>query len=239
MGVTRLAVEEHDMLRRARTGVLVALLGAGTFAATATSPAQADGLRAHWGLDETGSPPAVAADDSGNGNDGQPMGGVVGDGSAFTFDGTGRVIVPDSPSLNPSTDDFSYTVTFTTGLPAAGTDYDLLRKGFAKTRGGEYKVEVLNVNGAAKGFCMVKDSLKTVARIRAGKGTLADGATHTITCAKTATGVSITVDSAATKTRTVSAGLGTVTNNADLTLGAKAASGGDWFTGSLVDATIR
>lgn len=97
------------MLRRARTGVQVALLGVGTFAATATSPAQAD--------------------DSGNGNDGQPMGGVVGAAPTTTCSARG------SPRLG--------------------------------------------------------------------------------------------------------AGLGTVTNTADLTLGAKAASGGDWFTGSLVDATIR
>jgi len=227
------------MLRRAGTGLLVTLTTAGVVVATGAAPVQADGVRGHWSLDETGSPPAVAADDSGNGNDGQPMGGIVGDGSAFTFAGTGRVIIPSSPSLNPNTDDFTYSVTFTTRLPPAGTDFDLLRKGFAKTSGGEYKVEVLNVNGLAKGFCMVKDSLKQIARIRAGKGSLADGRTHTITCAKTATGVSITVDSLATKTRTVTAGLGTVANSADLTLGAKAASGGDWFTGSLVDATIR
>ena len=129
----------------------MALLGAGTFAATATSPAQADGLRAHWALGDTGSPPSVAADDSGYGNDGQPMGGVVGDGRAFTFDGTGRVIVPDSPSLNPNTDDFSYTVTFATGLPAAGTDYDLLRKGFARTKAASTRSSP-QLNGAAKGF---------------------------------------------------------------------------------------
>jgi len=227
------------MLRRAGTGVLVAVTTAGVVVATGAAPVRADGVRAHWALDETGSPPPVAADDSGNGNDGLPSGGVVGDDSAFAFDGTGRVVVPNAPSLNPGTDDFTYSVTFTTRLPAVGTDFDLLRKGFARTSGGEYKVEVLNVNGVAKGFCMVKDSLKHIARIRAGRATLADGNRHTVTCAKTATGISITVDSLATRTRTAIDGLGTVSNAADLTLGAKAASGGDWFTGSLVDATIR
>jgi len=67
---TPLAVEGRDMLRRAGTGLLVALTTSGVVVATGAAPVQADGVRGHWSLDETGSPPAVAADDSGNGNDG-------------------------------------------------------------------------------------------------------------------------------------------------------------------------
>jgi hypothetical protein len=201
-------------------------------------PPPSGSFGAHWTFTEVGSPPSVLTDVSGNGNDGTPQGGIVGDGTKYTFDGTGRVEVPDDPSLNPGTANFSYTVTFTTKLPASGTDFDVLRKGFASTSGGEYKVEVLNVNGVAKAFCLVKDTNKHVARIRGGGPTLADGRSHTITCSKTSTGVTIKVDGQSPKTRTVSGGLGSVSNGAPLTIGAKADSGGDWFIGTLSDASL-
>lgn len=201
-------------------------------------PASITGLRAHWTFTETGSPPPVLDDSSGNGNDGTPHGGIVGDGTKYTFNGTGRVEVPSSASLNPGTASFSYTVSFTTKLPASGTDFDVLRKGFASTSGGEYKVEVLNVNGSAKAFCLVKDTNKHVGRIRGRGTTLADGKSHTVTCSKTSTGVTIKVDGLTPRTRTVSGGLGSVSNTAPLTIGAKADSGGDWFIGTLSDASV-
>jgi hypothetical protein len=201
-------------------------------------PPPSGGFGAHWTFTEVGSPPPVLTDVSGNGNDGAPQGGIVGDGTKYTFNGTGRVEVPDDPSLNPGTANFSYTVTFTTKLPASGTDFDVMRKGFASTSGGEYKVEVLNVNGVAKAFCLVKDTNKHVARIRGGGPTLADGKTHTVTCSKTSTGVTIKVDGQSPRTGTVSGGLGSVSNGAPLTIGAKADSGGDWFIGTLSDASL-
>jgi hypothetical protein len=219
--------------------VLAAAVLLGSTPVAVNGPAGAAGLRAHWALSEQGSPPSVADDDSGNGNDGTPFGGVGGDGDSFTFDGTGRVVIPDAPDLNPGTDDFSFSVTFTTTLPPVGTDYDLLRKGFARTRGGEYKVEVINVKGKAKGLCLVKDSLKHSGSIRLGGRTLANGKPHTITCSKTANGVTIAVDGLTPRTRTVTGGLGVVGNGAALTLGAKDAAGGDWFVGRLIDASVQ
>lgn len=194
---------------------------------------------AHWTFSEVGSPPSELADSSGNNNDGTPLGGVVGDGSSFRFNGNGRVEVPDSPTLNPGVADFSYTVVFTTTLPAAGTDYDLLRKGFASTTGGEFKVEVVNARGVARAFCLVKDNNKHVARIRGGRATLADGQQHTVTCSKTSSGVTIKVDGLAPKTGTASGGLGQVANTAPLTIGAKANSGGDFFIGTMTDALLN
>ena len=202
------------------------------------APASSTGFRAHWTFTETGSPPPVLVDSSGNDNDGTPHGGIVGNGTKYTFNGTGRVEVPSSATLNPGTASFSYTVTFTTKLPASGTDFDVLRKGFASTSGGEYKVEVLNVNGSAKAFCLVKDTSKHVGRIRGGGTTLADGKSHTVTCSKTSTGVTIKVDAQTPRSRTVSGGLGSVSNTAPLTIGAKADSGGDWFIGTLSDASV-
>jgi hypothetical protein len=217
---------------------IAAAVAAASASALVAGPAGAQGLRAHWALDEVGSPPPVATDDSGNGNNGVPAGGVVGNGSAYTFDGTGRVVVPDAPSLNPGITDFSYSVSFTTTVPPVGNDFDLLRKGFTKTSGGEYKAEILDVNGAARAFCLVKDSQKHIGRIRFPKGDLADGNVHTITCSKTSTGLTITVDGFAPRTRTVTGGLGSVSNSASVILGAKTASGGDDFIGSLLDVSI-
>jgi len=211
-----------------------------SFAATQPPPPppSGSGLGAHWKFTEVGTPPAKLIDYSGNGNDGNPVGGVVGDGTKYTFKGSGRVEVPDSPTLNPGSANFSYSVTFTTTLPAVGTDYDLMRKGYATTTGGEYKVEVLNVNGVAKGFCLVKDSNKHVARVRGAGTTLADGKQHTITCSKTSTGVTIMVDDRTPRSASASGGLGSVSNSAPLTIGAKADSGGDWFIGTMSDASI-
>ena len=56
-------------------------------------------LDADWEMNETGSPPPTMVDSSGGGHDGQPTGGTVGDGSTYTFDGTGVVIVHDADAL--------------------------------------------------------------------------------------------------------------------------------------------
>lgn len=219
------------MTLAAATAPVVALL-------SAAAPAQAQNLGAHWVFTETGSPPSVLHDTSGNGNDGRPRGGIVGDGGGYTFDGTGRVEVPDSPTLNPGKADFSFSVTLSTKLPASGTDYDILRKGFASTGGGEFKVEILNVKGVAQAFCLVKDTNKHTARVRSTGASLADGRSHTITCAKTSTKVTVTVDARAPRSGTASGGLGNVANSAPLTIGAKADSGGDWLRGRMTDARV-
>lgn len=202
-------------------------------------PPPSGGSGAHWSFDETGTPPAELVDDSGNGNNGHPQGGIVGDGAAYTFDGsTGLVTVPDSASLDPGTADFSTTVKVTTGLPATGR-YEVLRKGVGSTRGGEYGLEVVNANGAARAVCLVKDGAGHSASIRSGGGTLADGQEHTITCAKTSTSLTVTVDGGSARTKTASGGLGSVDNAAPLVFGAIGASGGSWFAGSIGDATVK
>lgn len=191
--------------------------------------------RALWEMDEL--VPIVMADSSGNGNDGTPT-GVVGDGSGYTFSGSGsRVVVPTSESLNPGTASFSYSVTVVTGVPVKGTDYDLLRKGLSSTAGGEYKVEILNASGKAKALCLVKDTEMVVASIR-GATDLADGKSHTITCVKSPTGVTVQVDNLAARTKTVSAGLGSVSNSSQLLIGTKTPTGGDDFIGTMTQAWV-
>jgi hypothetical protein len=205
-----------------------------TMSAFMAAPAHASTFGAHWALNETGSPPKVAVDDL-NGNNGAPS-GVVGNGNAYTFKGAGRVVVPDSPTLSPGTANFRFGVTVNTTLPAPGTDYDLLRKGLSSTAGGEFKIEILNLNGSARAMCLVKDAQGHVASVRAP---VKVGTNQTIACAKTASGVSVRVAGGTTFTKNVAGGLGSVGNNGQLLLGAKSSIGGDSFKGTMGDAYVR
>ncbi|MFY9913615.1 MAG: LamG-like jellyroll fold domain-containing protein [Nocardioidaceae bacterium] len=219
-----------------RIGVVgaVGLLGAAASVTAAALPGAAATDRARWLLDETVG--TIAFDATGNGNNGTAE-NTVGDGTGYFFNGVNsRVVVPSSESLNPGTAAFSFSVTFSTSvaLPAGG-DYDLLRKGLASTKGGEYKVEVIQANGKGRALCLVKDAAKKVASIR-GTTNLTDGKTHTITCSKTSTGVTMYVDALAPVTKTVPS-LGSISNTASLVLGAKA-EGGDWFNGYLGEASV-
>ena len=179
---------------------------------------------AHWTFDETGG--STAYDVSGNGNDGTSS-HVVGDGSGYTFNGTdSRVVVPDSPTLRPGSADFSYGVSLTmTQPPAKGETYEVLSKGTAGNKGGNFKIEIKNSSGKAKARCVFNSILPNGKRANAaqlGKASLADGRPHTVTCIKTATGVTTRIDALAAITKTVAGGLGSVTNTAPVGLGAKA-----------------
>jgi hypothetical protein len=126
-----------------------------------------------------------------------------------------------------------------------GETYDVLRKGLATTKGGDYKIEVKNVNGKALARCVAKtvrnDGTKVLAAIQ-GTTTLADSLRHAVTCTKTSTSITLQVDSLGPRSKTVSGGLGSVSNTANLALGAKAEStaltGFDWFEGMIFDAWV-
>jgi hypothetical protein len=211
---------------------VTAVVGVVAFA----GPAMAAVDRGLWHFDETSG--TTAFDSSGNGNDGTAF-NVTMDGSAYQFNGSNSlVVVPTSASLNPGTDDFSFSVTFQTDVPpGSGLDYDLMRKGLTTTSGGEYKVELLQANGKARALCVIKDSAKKALQIR-GTTDLADGHVHTITCSRTSSGLTVVVDNLAPRTKAGSTG--TVSNSAPLALGAKAEGGAeaDWFNGELLEASV-
>lgn len=201
-----------------------------------------DTIRGAWLLDEPGSPP-TAFDSSGHGNHGTNQ-QITGTGTGYVFNGTGsRVVVPDSPSLDPGAADFSFGVTLVMTTPPTpiGETYDVLRKGISSTAGGEYKLEIKNVKGAARARCLVKDSTKVLAGIVAPTN-LANGVPHTVTCSKTSTGVSVRVDSLSPLTKSVTA-LGSTSNASPLGIGAKAEpsakTGFDWYLGLIEDAWVR
>jgi hypothetical protein len=232
------------MLLRA-TGMLV-VAGALTLGAPHAADAAAPSFRAHWSLDEVGG--TTALDSSGNGNNGTSF-NVVGDGSGYTFNGTdSRVVVPNSASLNPGSAELSWGITLSMTAPPSpvGETYDVLRKGLVTNKGGDYKLEVKNVKGKAIARCVSKtiraNGTKVLAAVQGPAKSLADGNTHVVTCRKTSTGITVTVDALAPRTKTYAAGLGSVSNTADLALGAKAEStattGFDWFRGEIFDAWV-
>jgi hypothetical protein len=230
--------------------VALVALGAAPAAArgsvtTGAQPPSGQTYRAHWALDEVGGNTAV--DSSGNHHDGTNH-NVVGDGSGYSFNGSNsRVVVENAADLNSGSGDFSWGVTLSmTQLPMPkGETYDVLRKGLAGAKGGDYKVEIMNSGGKARARCVFNSVLPNGKRANSAlmdtSTSLADGQQHTITCAKTSTGLTVQVDSH-THTKTTKGGLGTVSNNADLALGAKAEktakSGFDWFRGELFDAWV-
>jgi hypothetical protein len=190
-----------------------------------------------WNMDD----PGRMTDSSGNGNNSSSISvGSVADGvsgNAYRFGANSSVTVPNSASLNPGTADFGFTahVRFPTGPSAATGDYDLIRKGVASTGGGEWKMEIFPGGGyTSPAFCLFKDALGKTATLRGTKN-LADGAWHALTCAKTAKGISLTVDGV-TKSSTVT--LGSISNNQALSVGRKL-GGGDQYVGDMDEVRVE
>jgi len=218
-----------------------AAIGAIAFTLAFPSAAAATTVVAQWDMGETFGD--TMADSSGNANDGT-MYNIVTSGTGFQFDGgTSRVVVPDSPTLNPGTADFTYTVQIqTTVVPPVGRDFDIMRKGLSTDVGGDYKVELVNGTGLARAYCKVTDANGRGAGIT-GTANLADNQLHTITCKKTATAIIQIIDGG--RARKKSARLGSVSNTAPVTIGVKAENSpendlknGDWYSGYIESATI-
>jgi hypothetical protein len=195
-----------------------------------------------WNMDETSG--TTMLDSSGHGNNGITY-HVTMTGSRYRFDPSDRskVVVPDSPSLDPGKSTFSYKVVVKSShVPASGTDYDLLRKGISSTSGGEYKMEIVYANGQGRAFCLVKDAAGTSAKIK-GTTNVTDGKAHTLTCIKTSTGLTLRVDSLTPRTKAVTGGLGSISNAKPLVLGAKSptvtGTAGDWYNGAMLQARIN
>lgn len=219
------------MRRSAQVALLSALAIIGLSAGTVVGASPT----AVWHMNETSG--STMVDSSGHGYDGTLSNVVTGlpgiNGSkAYSFNGSSsKVVVSDAPGLNPGTQDLvvSIHVAFSS-VPA--DDYDLIRKGLQSTAGGDWKIEIVNVNGAAIARCYLRGSSGSWQKTTGPD--LADGAWHTITCERHATSVQMSVDGTVWKKTTT---IGSIANTAPLSIGAKA-GGGDWTKGSIDEVSI-
>lgn len=223
------------MRRWTRTAIGVAMVATPVIALA--GPAQAATTAALWHMED----PSVMTDSSGHGNNGKTTGitSVVGStGKGYHFNGKTSVVnVPDKDSLDPGTATLriSARVRFTVAPSRSVGDYDLIRKGLAGTKGGDWKMEIFPTSGRpAPAYCLFQDANGKTASVR-GAQNLADGTWHTITCAKTSSAVSVTVDG---KTTSVSAKLGSIANSQPLALGQKP-GGGDRYLGDMDEVSVQ
>lgn len=214
---------------RVRIGIGAAAVALGITVAAA-APASASTQVALWNMGDTGS---TMTDATGHGHTGtlhnvatgQP--GISGGHGFGFFSHPSYVSVPDSSALDPDTSSFSFTVhvRFSAAPSSTVGDFDVLRKGLSSSDGGSYKLEILRSGSA---FCDFRGSSAdgSVSRSR----NLADGAWHTITCARSSSSVSIRVDGT---TVSKSVRTGSIANSGSLYLGAKNGSGADQYRGYL------
>jgi hypothetical protein len=182
-----------------------------------------------WHMDETSGSSMTDAGSGGAKGDlkNVQLGAPGFQGSGYRFTGK-SVVVLKSSTLNPGSSNFQITVhvNFTTKPSSSVGDYDLFRKGLSSSKGGDYKVEIL---GSGKAFCMMIGSSGS-ASLTAGSN-LADGKWHTIQCLRQGSKISLVVDG---KSSSTSGNIGSISNSAKATLGAKSSSGsGDQYTGLM------
>lgn len=225
-------LERTKAVRRSPRILAACLAATSLLIVAAPTPAAAATTAALWHMDETS---GQMLDASGSGNSGSLQNvtrvtpGFNGSGRAYSFNGSNsRVVIPNSPSLNPGSQDITISVHVKFASRPSGSvgDYDLVRK---QKPNAVYKVEIL---GSGKAFCKFKGSGGNVA-ISAGP-VLADNQWHTIVCRKTASQVTLTVDGS---NFTKNGSAGSISSTIAVTLGAKPNSG-DWYKGLMDEVSI-
>jgi hypothetical protein len=192
-----------------------------------------------WHLDETSGSSASDAMGAHAGTIHNVTRGVAGfTGTAFRFDGKSSYVdVASDAALNPGTAPIQFTmhVRYTVTPPnKSSADYDILRKGTSSDSAQFYKAEIRPDNRAVCRFVGSKTS-KSGLLIHTGP-TLNDGNWHTITCTKTGTSISLSVDG---RTFTRSGTVGSISNTGSLTLGAKPGKPfSDFYNGDLDEVSV-
>lgn len=207
--------------------------GSSTATSNPTATVQATsteaGLVALWHMDERS---GTTMKDSIRGHDGTLHSvqlGVPGfTGTAYGFTGSSYVSVPHASDLNPNSAD----VTVTTRLKATAVpkrDWDVVRKGYYTTTGGEYKMEYQASGQASCGF----KGAAGYAELIAGPA-LNDNQWHTVQCVKTPTAIKLIVDG---QTFSKAARVGAIANGEIVPIGSR--PGVQFFQGALDETSIQ
>lgn len=206
--------------------------------ATATSNATAvvqsgstqGGLVALWHMDETS---GTVMKDSINSHDGAlhsvQLGLPGSSGTAYGFTGSSYVSVPSAGDLNPGSANVTITIRLKSTSVPATPDWDLIRKGYYTTPGGEYKTEYQPSGQASCGF---KGSAG-YAELIAGPA-LSNGSWHTVQCVKTSSAIKLVVDG---QRFSKAATVGSIANTDTVPIGAR--PGSEFYKGSLDEASIQ
>jgi hypothetical protein len=220
-----------------RTRTVVAATAVATAALLTQSPAAqaAASTVALWHFKDSG---ATALDSSGGGHTGTLTNvttGVVGaSGKAFSFTGKPSYVrIPSQATLNPDNTNFKVTVkvNFTVKPSAATGDYTVIRKALATNPGGSWKIELAQ-DGRA--LCNYRKTGANKVQIVNGPR-LNNGKWHTISCAKTPTTVTLTVDGTS---YSVTKSIGSIANSDTILVGAKTTLGEDQYNGRIDEITI-
>ena len=164
---------------------------------------------------------------------------VTFDGTSAFFSGSNsKITIPYSATLSPGSQDVSFTIQVnTTNVPGTGSlDFDLLR---SAPKGPYYKIELVPKSGKGIALCFFKGTTSTK-QIKGGPA-LTDGSWHTITCAKTATRVTLTVDGVQAASAAIAIGAITHKSGSVFAIGYKPLSGTtaeDFTIGRLRNASV-
>ena len=252
-------------MSKARVSVFVMVAGL-VMASMASSPAWAELLKAaDWQMNEDS---GQMLDSSGNNNNGTPKNVVQGvkedidgdgqDETIYRFNGlttpASRVEVPDVDSLDPKANDITLTARVRVEVDNThqmdDDSYDVVRKGFITTEGGDYKMEIKRVKvdpTIGRLHCFFRGTLEdgtddSVARV--ARPDVVDGTWHTLRCEKTSDSVVATVDG---RSFTTTGSADSIDNAADVWVGAKTVTttrrgverGDDVFDGSMDFVSIE
>jgi hypothetical protein len=206
---------------------------------TATSSATAvvragfalPGLVALWSMDETSGSVMLDSARSHHGillnavRPGHP--GFAG--FAYGFAGRAYVSVPSAPDLNPGGANITASIRLKTTVAPATPGWDLIRKGYYASPGGEYK---MGEQPSGQVSCGFKGS-RGYAELTAGPR-VNDNVWHTVQCVKTPTSIAVVIDGQRFSMR---GAVGSISNRDVVPIGAR--PGSEYFHGLLDEASIQ
>jgi hypothetical protein len=203
-----------------------------------TSPAAAGAATvALWHMDETSGTTMTDSVGANHGSLRRVDLGLPGlSGTAYGFGGLGSIAtVPSAAALNPGSASFTATVHFRTSAVPSDDSGDVMRKGLSTNSKTYWKMELRPNPGhtRARLRCFFRGS-KAQATITATPKSVANGAWHTAQCFKQDGAVGVIFDGVVLSTP---ATVGSISNGAVLTLGAKSATD-DPFGGLLDEAAF-